>query len=51
MQPGPRRSQAGGSDIQLAADVHEDLTSRADPVTQLKRSSPVEIVMGPRRHD
>ena len=42
--------QAGRGDIQLA-DVHEGLTSRADPVTQLKRSSPLEIVMGPRRND
>jgi hypothetical protein len=43
---GAGRSQVGGGDIQLAADAHEGLASRADPVTQLERSSTLEIVMG-----
>jgi hypothetical protein len=42
----PGRSQVDGADIQLAANAHEGLVSRADPVTQLERSSTMEIVMG-----
>jgi hypothetical protein len=42
----PGRSQADGADSQLAANAHEGLASRADPVTQLERSSTMEIVMG-----
>jgi len=43
--------QAGGGDIQLAANVHHCLASRPDPVTQLQRHSSLEIVQGARRHD
>jgi hypothetical protein len=33
--------QAGGGDIQLAADVHDGLASWPDPVTQVERTGSV----------
>lgn len=41
--------QAGG-DIQLAADVHDGLASRPDPVTQLERTGSVLLQSAAHRH-